>query len=253
MGGMINLIMVERFGLNGVQYWCGRLRRLLLFLVGIIVSSGMLWADSPTHAVPDPEPGGDGCGGGDNGEADCEKCPKPDEGGGREDCPRKGDPFYLHTGEFYLEKTFMSAGSEAPGLHFTVRYSSFSEANDVLGLGWVYNYRMQVYERSDGNIVVRKSNGDRHIFIPEGGGVYKLEGGRYGELTVLGGGGYLLKSSRDKEFEFDSEGRLTKALEGNGSEVRLSYDPVGEVAGDGGGRRQQRDDTDGGSAGLAGH
>lgn len=199
---------------------------LFVFMVGVL-GSLPVQADSPTHQSPPAEdPKEDDCDEGNNGEEHCEKCEK-DEPENQEKCPTKGDPFNLRNGEFYLRKTFLGQGAASPSLHFTPYYSTFSDANGVLGYGWTFNLRMQLYESADGLIIVRKSNGKRYRYELSGG-VYRLKDLPNTESITLQGSGsglkYLLQTRSHDWFRFDSEGRLEALGNDGGEELRISYD-----------------------------
>ena len=188
-----------------------------------------LRADSPTHQEPpDEDPEEDDCDEGNNGEEDCEKC-EEEEPENSEECPTEGDPFSLRNGEFYLRKTFLSQSKTSDGLHFTPYYSAFSDSDGVLGYGWTFNLRMQLYESADGYLIVRKSNGKRYRYQLVAG-VYKLKDLPNSETITISGTGaglkYLLTTRGHDWYRFDAEGRLEALGSADGGEVRMSYDPV---------------------------
>src|SRR5688572_13442492 len=51
---------------------------------------------------------------------------------------KDGDPFYLHSGEFYFTNSFLQHASTLK-LEFTPRYSTLSDFHGPLGYGWTYN------------------------------------------------------------------------------------------------------------------
>ena len=220
-------LMVTGFSLTGSHARAAAFLLIAGLALGPVAME--LRADSPTHQTPPPEDAPeDPCDEGNNGKEDCEKCPK-EEPENKEKCPTKGDPFHLGNGEFFLRKSFLSqAAANSPKLHFTPYYSSFSDANGVLGHGWTFNLRMQLYESSDGLLVVRKSNGKRYRYQLSGG-IYKLKDLPNSETITIQGSGsslkYLLQTRSHDWFRFDAEGRLEALGDDHGEEQRLTYDP----------------------------
>ena len=188
-------------------------RFIFLFLFCLSVLAGSLFADSPDHQTPDEEK---------EEEEDCEKCEED-----KSDCKEAtcGDPFYLHNGEFFWDKEFLSQPESPLNLAFRLRYSTFSDYNGVTGARWTPNYNMRVYETDAGNLIVRKNKGTRAEYRDDNSdNVFESFNLRNETVTILGNGTYRLTTRKQLDYNFDTDGKLTSIVDTKGNELRISYE-----------------------------
>jgi RHS repeat-associated protein len=138
----------------------------------------------------------------------------------------------------------------APGLpvDFVRYYNSQDGVDGIFGRGWSSQFDMRVYPQSDGSYKVRYEDGRRGFFRPNGQGGFE---GAYGvfDAFALEGSGFVLTTTEEIVYHFDSGGRLqtigdlignqitldytggnpTKIIDSVGREINLTFDGNGHV------------------------
>lgn len=150
----------------------------------------------------------------------CDKCDQ--------DCPDKtcGDPFYLHNGEFFWTKAFLSAPHSL--LELKVRYSTFATTEGVLGSGWVHGYSYRAMKTEDGGYAVRIPLRETLFFVASGGQFRGKENQQH-TLTVVTGGLVMRDTESQMEHWFDDAGRLIRVVDARASrQVAITYETDGQ-------------------------
>lgn len=95
----------------------------------------------------------------------------------------------------------------------------------MVGAGWRFSYdiRLEIDVPVPGSITVRWGDGRRDVFDWDGSGWAgppSLLGSR---ITVLGGGGWVLRTKHGLRYEFNTAARLAALLDRNGNAMVLTY------------------------------
>jgi len=140
-----------------------------------------------------------------------------------------GDPVFLHSGEFYWYKSFFKPATDSV-LGLTVRYSSYSDAEGVLGNGWVHNFQYRLVKTEDGLYALRKPMRKTVFFEANGTNEFRAKENSQDRLYVLAGGVVRLRTTEKEEFLFDSDGKPTEiSYPSMAKKLILSYDPAGKI------------------------
>jgi uncharacterized repeat protein (TIGR01451 family) len=150
-----------------------------------------------------------------------------------------GDPINTRTGVFSFASPDISFPTSAGNLVFQRAYSSGTTdvyAN-LLGHGWTHNQAARLIFPLDpggmqGYVLFKDFLGNQHLFKieadpnnPGASGSYSPGPGVLATLTPeSGGGGYLLTTPEQAQFEFDESGRLTARADAQGHAFEYTYD-----------------------------
>ncbi len=132
--------------------------------------------------------------------------------------------FNVYTGNVLIEIPVFSIPSVGPDLDFELVYNSGkTDLNFGFGNGWTFNYNL-LWEKSGDDIIIRRGDGRRDLFEFDGSG-YLAPPGISDRLIQTDPNQFLLKNKQGWEYYFEAEShqRLTKVVDRNGNELRLSY------------------------------
>jgi RHS repeat-associated protein len=185
--------------------------RFLLIAFALIGLVGPASGDNVGDSLPPPE------------KPPCKEC---DEDSGDKSA---GDPVLLHSGEFYWYKSFLKPTNDSL-LSLTVRYSSYSDAEGVLGSGWVHNYQYRLVKAEDGMYVLRKPLRKTVYFEADGTNEYRAKENSQDRLYLVSAGVMRLRTSEKEEILFDADGKPTEIYYPvQARKLLLSYDPAGKI------------------------
>lgn len=153
-----------------------------------------------------------------------EECKEKDP----ECCPKKGEPVYLYSGEFF----YTHVDIELPGrLPIKIRrhYSAFGTYNGAFGYGWIHNYDTRLYRSSDGNLLLRRGCYNRAVFTFVGGNQYASPADEFETITENEDGTYTLYTREGLLYQYDINGSLASIDDANGNQLVFTYNPAGKL------------------------
>jgi RHS repeat-associated protein len=157
-------------------------------------------------------------------ESQCPTCPKNQAQG------NTGDPINTKNGTFSMTLSDLSFPTSAGELIFQREYSS--GATEIytapLGYGWTFNHDAKLIFPTDpdgtaGFITFQSATGNQAQFKIEADGSYTPELGLTASLTKSNTD-YLLKTSEQKTFRFNLNGRLLERTDEQGRAFAYGYD-----------------------------
>jgi RHS repeat-associated protein len=196
-----------------------QLFKRVLRLAGVAVLSSVapLWAGhAPTPGGPPP--------------SNPPPSPPPGCGQNPDDCCDQGcggKPVDFWNGREFLTHTDLVV----PGLvDITIRRSYDSQAtfDSALGFGWALGYFTQLYEFTDGSVILRRDCGVRRPFLNVAG-AYQTPVGENGTLVKEAAGGWTYTERNGERKLFDQQGRLAAIVSPSGPHLVFQYDQLGKL------------------------
>ncbi|MGE0266943.1 MAG: RHS repeat-associated core domain-containing protein [Candidatus Omnitrophota bacterium] len=137
--------------------------------------------------------------------------------------PKKADPVYLHSGEFYYPCTDLVIPGRGMDVVINHLYRSGKPFNGPFGFGWTMSYYYRIRPLSNGNVVLISGNGRTDEFM-NSGGIFTAPAGFFANLVQNGNGSWTLTRLNGTKYEFDVDGKITAILDRNNNQITFSYD-----------------------------
>ncbi|WP_414167510.1 LamG-like jellyroll fold domain-containing protein [Streptoverticillium reticulum] len=135
-----------------------------------------------------------------------------------------GHEFGTRAGNYSTAATDAAIPTVGPELSVVRSYNSLDPRTDnVFGAGWSTRWDMSAVAEPTGSVVVTTQDGSRIRFGRNADGTYAAPAGSPVTLTVVTGGGWVLRDKSAATYSFDASGRLTKIVDGAGREQHLTY------------------------------
>jgi RHS repeat-associated protein len=134
------------------------------------------------------------------------------------------EPINLATGNYFYEHQDMSVPGRGLPLTITRNYNSLDTYSGPFGTGWTFNYNMNLTVIADnGNILVKREDGRRDLYILNPDGTYSPPPSVYDTLTKNADGSYTLEMKNHITYHFTPAGQLIDIVDNNGNTISLTY------------------------------
>ncbi|MET9066097.1 RHS repeat domain-containing protein [Streptosporangium sandarakinum] len=144
-----------------------------------------------------------------------------------------GQEFHQMPGNYTTAVTDLSVATAGPPLAVTRSYNSMDARIDGLfGAGWSTRWDMKLLREVRGTVIsvlVTYPDGRRIRFAANGDGSYQPPPGMYATLADVNGGGWRLMDKSSTSYVFDTQGRVTKVVDGRGRAQDLVYGQDGKL------------------------
>ena len=128
----------------------------------------------------------------------------------------------LISGNFVWSETDVATGGFGPGSAFVRTYNSRSSEPGVFGLGWSSPYDSRAWVALDGSVEVRRADGQRELFTPNGSG-YQPEPGVFDTLRRANQGWELTEFPSQVVYVYNAAGQIVQMADAYGNVVQIDH------------------------------
>ncbi|MEI7935188.1 MAG: RHS repeat-associated core domain-containing protein [Verrucomicrobiota bacterium] len=136
------------------------------------------------------------------------------------------EPIDTENGAHVLNHSLLKVNG-AQELAFAIDYNSLCLSNDVLGVGWSHNYEVRLQPQSGGSIQLVWNSKRANLFTNQASNTNLFSCSDlpvvYNSLIRNTNGSYTLKEPSQRQFQFDSLGRLQQVVNPHGQSIQLVY------------------------------
>ena len=157
-------------------------------------------------------------------------------------CVCSKDPVNLSTGNFIYDKTDLQLQGRM-SITFTRYYNAMAHAEGSFGNRWShgFDYRLNIGQRSDGEIILQKGDGSSEVFRPLGKGLYASTYQHTGTLRAMTENLNKEKGDEEKQIAYEYEvfqgyiygfnayGHLKQIRDNNANKLTMENDIHGRV------------------------
>jgi RHS repeat-associated protein len=134
------------------------------------------------------------------------------------------EPINLATGNYFYQHQDLSIPGRGLPLTIARNYNSLDSYSGPFGTGWTFNYNMNLTViAGNGNILVKREDGRRDLYILNPDGTYSPPPSVYDTLTKNADGSYTLEMKNHITYHFTPAGQLTGIVDNNGNTISLTY------------------------------
>jgi RHS repeat-associated protein len=134
------------------------------------------------------------------------------------------EPINLATGNYFYHHQDLSIPGRGLPLTIARNYNSLDSYSGPFGTGWTFNYNMNLTViAGNGNILVKREDGRRDLYILNPDGTYSPPPSVYDTLTKNADGSYTLEMKNHITYHFTPAGQLTGIVDNNGNTISLTY------------------------------
>ncbi len=126
------------------------------------------------------------------------------------------------SGNFMWRERDLSVFGLGPAVVFQRTYNSFDDSSGIFGAGWSSPFDSRLWRHFDGSVEVRRADGQRALFVPQGGG-FAPEPGVFDRLERDGAGFVLTEKRSLTEYHYDGDGKLQSIADRHGNAVDIEY------------------------------
>ena len=151
-------------------------------------------------------------------------------GKGRDPKASEVEPVNIINGNIYIIRTDLSTPSPGMPFAFTRAYNNIEESDSPLGVGWTYNFNINVIPPADDTspVVINDADGRVITFIQPNPSQFQPVAGEHSTLTQ-NGTGYLWQKKDKTKYQFNTDGVLQTISDRNGNTISLGYDGQGNL------------------------
>jgi RHS repeat-associated protein len=135
-----------------------------------------------------------------------------------------GDPLNLKTGAYLYIKDLMNVPGTGLPFVFTIYYNSTAERTTPAGYKWSHSYHWYVEELPDGDVAVRRGDGQADYFLKDGGDYLPKFSGVFSSLSEDSTGAFTYVTREGTSYLFDGSGMLAEIQDRNGNKIMIEYD-----------------------------
>jgi YD repeat-containing protein len=133
-----------------------------------------------------------------------------------------GSTANVASGNIADKQHLFSLPSTGPNINVSLNYNSQDSFNSILGKGWNISIASELYEQSNGDVVIEEgTNASRYYTFL--GGSYQSQTGDYSSLTKNGDNTYTITEKNGTQYNFDIDGKLSSIIDRNGNTQTFQY------------------------------